>query len=373
MTTNKAYDEAGFQPEWLESRGESALGAVVSAGERAPELVLAWVKTGNLSAVSAVAARGSGAARKAARRGIHVLRSRGITADPIPHVASLVRSDPGEETTEAWLIAPDRTGTLVIVIASRSVARRTQSAFFTVHPSLGLRNVSVGTLSGSRLRDALKQTSQHGPEPVRIPAAYARFRVAEARKRNRASQIPEPLGMTAAAEFLVPIPEDEPHPLDTEGLTLADADIKDFAERSGSLHNLPEFRAWLPPREALNELLAEVGKHLPAQGEAEADPEQMRKILAEAVDAATDRYFVPERRAWIVQALKDTALSVLATQGELRALEVVATIHRIESAGLITDPPHEVPFLTLYFEKGLMALAAQDGGKLQIPIPQASA
>lgn len=361
----------GFEPAWLEMGGDAALGAVERAGARAPALVEAWVKAGNAAAVSTVAARGNGAARKAARRGINVLRSRGIAIQSVPHVASLVSSTPEEELTEAWLIAPDRTGTLVMVIASRSITRRTQSAFFYLHPNAGVRNVSVGELSGSRLKDALKQTSQDGPEPVRIPVSYARFRIAEARKLQKEQGFPEPLGMRTASEFLQPVPDDEPHPFDTEGLMLADEDVKEFAERSGTLHMLPEFRGWIPPREALSELLSEVGKQLKPEGE--PDPELVRKTLSEAIDAATDRYFVPERRGGMVQALKDSALSVLATQGELRALEVVATIRRIEAAGLITDPPHEVPFLRLYFEKGLMALASQGGGKLQVPVPQPDA
>ncbi|MGC4094951.1 MAG: hypothetical protein QM756_44945 [Polyangiaceae bacterium] len=56
-----------------------------------------------------------------------------------------------------------------------------------------------------------------------------------------------------------------------------------------------------------------------------------------------------------------------------RALELVATIKRIEQAGLITDPPREVPFLRGFFDKALAMLAAQGGGRLQIPRRRAEA
>lgn len=361
-----------FESKELHASAEAALAAVQAAGARAPALIEAWVKAGNAAAIAVVAETGSGAARKAARRGINVLRSRGVKLDSAPRVV-FVGADPmPEQLTEAWLIPPDSSGTLAIVLASRpSITRRAESAFFYLHDSAGVRSVSTGELSGGRLKDALKRASQSGLEPVRIPPAYARFRIAEARKLQKERSIPEPLGMTRAAQLLEPVPEHEPHPFDGEGLTLADEDVKEFADRSGSLHALPEFRAWMPPRETVEELLKEVGKQLPPSSDS-PDQELIKKTLSDAINAATDRYFVPERRSGLVKLLKDCALSVLATQGELRALEVVAAIRRIEAAGLITDPPHEVPFLRFFFEKAIATLAFQGGGKLQVPIEKSS-
>ncbi|HEY8945933.1 MAG TPA: hypothetical protein VIM73_16810 [Polyangiaceae bacterium] len=357
-----------FESRDLSASADDALAALERAGARAVALVEAWVKSGNAAAVEVAAERGSGPARKAARRGQNVLRSRGIKVESAPRVVSLTGGLSDEQVSEAWLIAPDPSGTLTIVIAERSVTRRARSAFFYLHDSAGLRSVSSGELSGGRLKEALKRASQNGLEPVRIPVSYARFRIALARKLHKERNQPEPLGMTSVADLLEPVPEDEPHPFDAEGLTLADEDVKEFADRSGSLHALPEFRSWMPPREAVDELLQAVGKDLPPSDK--PDPEKIRAVLSAAIEAATDKYFVPERRSGLVKLLKDSALSVLATQGELRALEVVAAIRRIETAGLITDPPHEVPFLRFFFEKAIAALAFQGGGKLQVPVPQ---
>ena len=68
--------------------------------------------------------------------------------------------------------------------------------------------------------------------------------------------------------------------------------------------------------------------------------------------------------------MKDCALSVLASEGEERALETVATMKRIEQAGLITDAPNEIPFLRAFFDKALATLAVQGGGRLQVPVKQ---
>jgi hypothetical protein len=70
--------------------------------------------------------------------------------------------------------------------------------------------------------------------------------------------------------------------------------------------------------------------------------------------------------------MKDSGLSVLARLGEHEALQVAAVIHVIQGAGLITNPPSDVKFLTNYFDKAIALLAAQQGGQLRIPIPRAA-
>jgi hypothetical protein len=72
----------------------------------------------------------------------------------------------------------------------------------------------------------------------------------------------------------------------------------------------------------------------------------------------------------LAQRMKDSALSVIARLGEHAGLQVSAVIHVIQGAGLITNPPSDVKFLTGYFDKALALLAAQQGGQLRIPIPR---
>jgi hypothetical protein len=49
------------------------------------------------------------------------------------------------------------------------------------------------------------------------------------------------------------------------------------------------------------------------------------------------------------------------------ALDIVAAIKGIERCGLITDPPHDVPFLKIFFEKALGVLLQQVRGQLRVP------
>ena len=356
----------------LSASANDALAALTRAGAQSVSLVEAWVKAGNAAAVSVASESASGPARKAARRGLNVLKARGVSVPSECHVAS-VTGEKAAEVEEALLLAPDSSGSVCLVITSRSPTSKAHSVFVYLHDDFGIHRVNVGDLSQSQLKDALSRALP-GAEyrPVKVPVAWARARIAAARKTHSGRGVPEPLGFASAASLLEPIPtEPEEHPFDAEGLELGEEDAQDLAKNSHGLHLLPEFRGWFPPKGALDELLFKVGETLTPG--AEPAPEELQKKLEEQVISATDRYFTPERRESLARQMKDSALSVLSREGEVRTLEVVATMKNIREAGLITNPPHEVGFLRAFFDKAISALAYQDGGRLRIPMPPAPA
>jgi hypothetical protein len=297
-----------------------------------------------------------------------VLGARGIKVGTAPRVAKLGVTS-SEVQTEAWLVPPDPHGIVLIVIANRSVTSRTLGGFFYLRSGFGLEEASVGELSGGKLKDALRRAASLGLEPVSISPSYARQRVADERKRHLELKLPEPLAMVSAGPLLEPLPETpEPHPFDVEGLELSEEDSSELAKKSATLHQLPEFRAWLPDRGVVQEMLTQLGQELGP--EESTNPERVNAVMGNAIQAATDRYFSPERRTALLGLMKDSALSVLNVHGEVRALEVVAAMKSIEACGLITNPPHDVPFLRAFFEKAVLALAAQSGGRLNVPMPE---
>ncbi len=339
------------------------------------ELLLAWLARPNAAALSEVAEHGSGAARKAARRAMATLKSRGIAAPVRTTVARLV----GEEQprTEAWMLPPDTNGTCLLVISRQLGARRPDAAFVFFHDGAGIQRIQTGELSASKLREQLAAVAPgSGLRPIPVPVEWARWRIAQARQRNAVSGLPEPLGLLSAKAILEPVPDSAPpHPFDTEGLQLSDEDILLRKPASGRLHQLPEFRAWLPPRPLVDAMLLIVGEQLSQKGVTpgtEPAPELLRETLEAEVRNATDRFFTPEARARIVDLLKDGALSVLARDGEEAALDVVATMGSVQRCGLVTEPPHEVPFLRGFFDKAVAVLAAQGQGSLRIPLPGAA-
>jgi hypothetical protein len=370
-----AKTSSHFAPEQLDASAERALQFAHQAGPDAPALVSEWIKVANAAAVHAVAELGQGLARKAARRGLNVLKARGVTIPQTPRTSRLATgpdSAPGE-ARQAWLLPPDSSGTEGLVLAERQPSGSYQACFVFFRHGQNIVRVQSGTLGLSKIKESMQQSlGGAGYAPVNVPWAWAQYRIADRRAWHTARNTPEPLGMMGTEKFLQDAPAVAPtHPFDEEGLELGDEDAEKLARGdSGVLHQWPEFRSWLPGERAIQELLVHLGRRLgpqPPTSKEELDP-----IVREQVAAATDRYFTPERRAVLANRMKDSGLSVLSRLGEHAALQVAAVIHVIQGAGLITNPPSDVKFLTSYFDKALALLAAQQGGQLRIPIPRAA-
>jgi len=360
-----------FSEKLLAADADSALSALKDAAERASDLVDAWVKRGNAAAVAEAADRAEGPARKAARRGLNVLKSRGIAIPERKRVASLSTGS-AKETHEAWMMAPDTAGNTLLVLTSHTPASRHHAAFVVIHDDFGLLRLEVADVSSSQLKESIARALPGAQyRAVKVPVEWARWRIAEARKQHATRGVPEPMGLTSAKSLLEPVPETaQSHPFDDEGLELSVEDALDMGKNSAALHLLPEFRGWFPTKDAVDEMLKKVGEGITAGKEPE--PDAMNEKLVAEIVAATDRYFSPQRREALARAMKDSALSVLNREGEQRALEVAATITSIQHRGLITDAPHELGFLKGFFEKAVSLLSAQGGGSLRIPITGAA-
>jgi hypothetical protein len=365
--TTEKKTESSFDTATVGAQGDAALAALAKAGERADALIDAWVAAANAGAVALASERALGKARKSARRALNVLKSRGVEPPAVTRVASF-SGKKEEEVVEGYLVAPDGNGVSLIVVAARTLTSRYRALFAFVSRTGGVLDVRPTEVGQAQLKESM-QAALRGSKyrPVKVPVEWARARIAEARALHRERGVPEPLGFAGAESLLGDAPKEPPqHPFDAEGLELGDDDAKELLAKSAELHRLPEFRGWLPSRPAVDEMLANVGRSLPP-GEEEPDPKAVEAAIQAELLAATDRYFTPERRADLVLSMKDSALSVLAREGEGVALDIVAAIKGIERCGLITDPPHDVPFLKLFFEKALGVLLQQGRGQLRVP------
>jgi len=365
---NPIKENPSFDASTLSASGDAVLAQLSTAGARAEALVEAWVAGGNAEAVAIAAERADGKARKAARRGLNVLKSRGIKPPEAPRVVN-VGGEKEAESVEAFMLAPDGSGVSLLVVAARTKSTRYRTLFAFVSRLHGVIDVRTSEFGSAELRESM-QGALRGAKyrPVPVPVEWVRFRIAEARRLHRERGVAEPLGFAGAEALLGSSEATEMlHPFDGEGFELGADDVQEFVKKSADLHLLPEFRGWLPSRQAVDEMLAKVGEVLP-EG-AEPEPSAVEIALKAEVLSATDRFFTPERRADLVLSMKDSALSVLAREGEGRALEIAAAIKGVESCGLITDPPHEVPFLRVFFEKAIGMLLAQGRGQLRVPRP----
>ncbi len=365
-------NDSQFDSSLITASADDALNALAQVGDHAASLIEAWVAQSNAAAVAMAAEQATGAVRKIARRGLNILKSRGVTIPARGRVATVTQIN-SVPTIRAWVMPPDATGGVVVILAAHTPTRRYRTAFVYMHDEIGIHRVESGEQSLTQLKEAMTRLAPGSAlKPIEVPLDWARARIVQARKRHTASGIPQPLGLTTIARLLEPAPEELPeHPFDSEGFELADEDAREMAAASARLHELPEFRNWLPPRAALDEMLAKVGEHLTP----DVQPEQseLAAIIEEEVKSATDRLFSPQSREQLVTTMKDSALSVLSREGETKTLEVVAAMKRITAAGLITDPPHEIGFLRAFFDKALAVLLAQGQGKLSIPVRRVEA
>jgi hypothetical protein len=357
-----------FEPRLLQATAESALAAIAEAGARGEALVQAWLDGANAEAVLEVSERGTGAARKAARRALNVLRARKVPIPDLRHTAALPSA---ADVVEGWMMAPDSSGMQLFAVSSRSASGRYRVVFVFLHGSQGVARIENASMSQSQLKDYFaKILPGAGYSATRVPVEWARYRISDARRVHKGRGLPEPLGFATAAPLIEPVPSEAPtHPFDDEGFELADDDAADFAKASASLHNVPEFRSWMPTNEAMQELLVHVGEKL-SPGET-PEPGVVTEHLRTESEAATDRFFSPDAREEVVRRMKDSALSALARDGEQRALEIAAVMKVIEKCGLVTNPPRDVPFLRAFFDKAVAMMLAQGGGRLRIPVPSA--
>jgi hypothetical protein len=356
-----------FAPDQLGAGADQALGSLAQAGNDAALLVEEWIKAGNAAAVQATAELGSGAARKTARRGLNVLKARGVNVPATPRTGRIAPAV--GSAREAWLLPPDPNGVVGIVLAERLAGGSYQACFVYFREGREILRVQSGQLSLSKLEKTMSDAlGSAGYAPVAVPWAWAQCRLAERRAWHAARKVAEPLGWMGAQKLLADCPaQTPPHPFSDARLQPAPDAAEALARESAALHQWPEFRSWLPGERALQEMLLHIGRKFGPTPPTEK--EVIEPIIREQILAATDRYFTPERRATLALRMMDSGLSVLARLGEDAARQVNAVLQLIRGAGLITNPPSEIGFLSAFFDKGMAILAAQQGGRLRVPIP----
>jgi hypothetical protein len=373
----KQVDTSNFSEAQLAATAEGALGAVAALGaDEQADLIEAWVARGNAAAVAAVAREDDGPApaRKAARRALNVLRARKV---PIPERAAQARpfAQAAGSTLEASFSPPDASGTALVSFLTRTPGRDTRVVDVVVREGAGVAEIREGFTSGSRLREWAQENKRRvGFSAVPVPLEWARWRVAHARSLNQKSGLLLPLNADQFDDLFAPAPaEAPPHPALALGAEVDDVAVARALPESESLHNEPEFVGFLPDRGAVAELMTKLGEALAARQGVETPADGFASILKEEVAAATDRFFTPEVRQRVAERMLDGVLSLHHRVGPARGREALAVREAVLRAGLITEPPRDVPFLRFFFDKAVLLMASRSGGQLRVPMPAATA
>jgi len=363
-----------LQDSWLKADLETAPDVIAEAGPAGEALIAAWLDKTNTAAIARVAAMDAigGKTRKAARRALQVLKSRGET---IPQF-----EQPSEQPEEqqpdpcvASFVPADANGVCFLSISQRQPGGRYVVADVMMSELRGVMYASSGRIAGKQIRQWRNRVVERfGVPPVDVSLEWARYKIAEARKQNDVAKQVVPLGFDSCAPLLSPAPEAAPaHPVAELDEDFSEADVGKAVTGSDELHADPEFRSWVPEQRTLDELLAKLGERIGAGGG--DDPKVVDDALRAEVAAATDRFFQPEVRTMFAERMRDSAISVRHRAGDEAARRVLAVAKAIREAGMVTSPPSEIPFLTSIFQKAIAMLARQGDGQLRVPVPQSSA
>ena len=362
--TNQSFDSSS-----INCNAEDALSELTSAANRSDALIKEWEKANNAQAIAAVLGANDPRYNKQAKRSAQVLRSRKIEIPLIQAAKTTANQDAGQ--SKAWMLPPDQNGTLLIAIGQGRESERWDTVIVYIQEGRGIARIDNNRAALSKLKENLRLAAENsGLSAFEIPVEWARSRVESARLQH-VKYNPLPMGYTSAAALLLPLPESSEHPFDEEGLELAEEDAKDIAKDSAEMHRWPEFRFWLPPASAAQEMMVAIGNRIDPSKE--PNEQKIDETIREEILNATDRYFTPERREQLVIGLKDAGLSVLARLGEVEALRVAAIIQRVQKAGLTENTPSELPFLRTFFDKAIGLLISQGDGQLKIPVPKPTA
>jgi hypothetical protein len=344
-------ERVAFEPGWIEVAPEGARALVDQVKERAADLVDAWVASRNAAAVCEIAGDDDAPslARKAARRGLNVLKSRGVA---IPERARTTGAAKDGDVFEAWFRPPDGTGTSAFTLGARSPAGRYRLVDVILKEGVGIVSVAGMQMSRTQLRETFDGIAERfGHPPASVSIAWARSRIDAARRDNARSGTPLPLGLETHVELLGPVPgEPPPHPTGASGFP--NVAREEALDRSAKLHAEPELRGWLPQPPAIQAMLLEIGRDVGAG----AEPGIAQNKVRDAIERATDAFFTRPTRIGLAECMKDAAISMAARGARDRAADLVATA---DAVGSLDAEPHTIPFLRAFFEKAFGLAAAR--------------
>lgn len=354
-----------LDPAWIGATADSAVEILQGSGPAAEALVDAWIQARNVDAIGEAGRSEAltGNARKAARRAITILKSRGINVPERAASSPAVRAA-DEEVIEATFNPPDGRGTSSITIAKRRGGERAHIAEVIIREGVGVVNAVQGWMSRSQIKEAHQRIAESsGIAPASVPVEWVRWRIQQALQLNSKSGQLVPLGLERCKDLLEPAVTEEPqHPTGDLAAKLGEAPTGEVQ----TLHNEPEFRGWIPDPRAIEDVLGRVGAKLGADDV--KNQQKVDEVLKEEMKLATDRYFTPEQRTLLARWMRDATITIRQRAGEERAAEVLRTAAAIEQAGLITSPPSEIDFLRVYFQKGIAVMAQRTGGQLRVPV-----
>jgi hypothetical protein len=306
----------------------------------------AALQAGRGDVLAALAAHPGKEASKEAKRGLHVLRSRGVTVPEPPRPAApAVPAPPAETAVPAYASAVDGQGEQAIWIPRPLPGKGIEVGQAVVGDEKGLLDLQVVILGRKEWRGFIQGLLQRGRDMgvVEIDRERAKSIVAAARARNDETGAPVPDGADLWLRHLGPAPPPEdvaerfpPLPPEEEDAALG---------ASAALHDLPLLRGWLPEEPFLREIAAKLDEV--AVSPLYVDEQQRGEQLARTVARAVEDYYDARRRPLVASRLFAVADHLERAGVSVHARAAAATARALRR-GLA---PQAIPFARRLVEK----------------------
>ncbi len=319
--------------------------AATLPGPLAAAIARAALAAGRGDLLAALAAHPEKDVAKEAKRGLHVLRTRGVAVPEPPRAVAAAPAPAAEPPFPAYASAIDGSGERAVWIPRNVPGKGIEIAQAVVSDTEGLLELQVGLVGRKEWRGLAKGLLSHGAAMGvgEMAPARARSIVAGARAVNDRSgkRVPEgadlwlaQLGPAAAlpdpAESFPPLPAEE----EREALAA-----------SAKLHDLPLLKGWLADEGYLRGVAAKLDEI--AVSPLYIDERQRAEQQARAIAEAVDGYLDADRRRVLASRLFSVA-EHLRERGEPAHASAAAAAARAIASGA---PASTVPFARLLVEK----------------------
>jgi hypothetical protein len=295
--------------------------------------------------LAALASAPDRALAKDAKRGLHLLRSRGVAVPEPERVPAPGPAPAAEEAFPCFASSIDGRGERAVWVARNVPGRGIEVGQAVVSDVLGLLELQLGLLGRKEFRSFGRDIAARGRTMgvAEVEPGLARALVGAARRLNDASGRRVPEGADAWLARLGPadplpdlLARFPPLPPDEEQRALS---------ASGALHELPMLRGWIAEEDALREVAGKLDEI--AASKLYADEAQRAEHAGRTVAEAVTAYLDDPRRQRLAARLLAVAAHLQALRDAPHA-DMAAAAARALRGG---EPPERIPFARLLVEK----------------------
>jgi hypothetical protein len=309
---------------------------------------------GRADVLAALAGHAGKEVAKEAKRGLHVLKSRGV-AVPEPPRASTAPAQTAaaaEPPLPGYASAIDAQGERAIWLPRSLPGKGIEVAQAVLSDERGLLELQVGLLGRKEWRlfakEILSRGANMGVGEVDRSKAHALIAAARGRNEVTGQRVPEGADLwLAQLGPAAPLPDPA-----SRFAPLPDDEERGAVAASGKLHELPLLRGWLADEGFLRDVAAKLDEVTVSP--IYLDERQRAEQLVRIVEEAVDRYFQPDRRARLGARLFVLA-EHLEERGDAANARLAAASARALAGGAA---PREIPFARLLVEKAFPAATA---------------